>query len=69
MKIEKCRACQSAKLAHFLDQGEQPFAIALIKKNFKEEKKYPLSLSYCKDCSLVQLDYTADPTQLFSNYW
>ena len=69
MKIEKCRACQSEKLVQFLDLGEQPFANALLKKNFKEEKKYPLSLSYCKDCSLVQLDYTADPKELFSNYF
>lgn len=69
MTIERCRACQGKKLVQFLDLGEQPFANALLKKDFKEEKKYPLSLSYCKDCSLVQLDYTADPEELFSNYF
>ena len=69
MKIEKCRSCQSENLVQFLDLGEQPFANALLKKDFKEEKKYPLSLSYCKNCSLVQLDYTADSEELFSNYF
>lgn len=69
MKIEKCRSCRSERLVQFLNLGEQPFANALLKKDFKEEKKYPLSLSYCKDCSLVQLDYTADPEELFSNYF
>lgn len=69
MKIKKCRACQGENLVQFLDLGEQPFANALLKKDFKEEQKYPLSLSYCKDCSLVQLDYTAEPEELFSNYF
>lgn len=69
MKIERCRACQSSQVIQFLDLGNQPFANALLAPDFKEEKRYPLSLSYCKDCSLVQLDYTAAPEELFSNYF
>ncbi len=69
MKIKQCRACQSRQVVQFLDLGSQPFANALLDPDFKEEKKYPLSLSYCKDCSLVQLDYTAEPEELFSNYF
>lgn len=69
MKIERCRACQSRQVVQFLDLGSQPFANALLAPDFKEEKRYPLSLSYCKDCSLVQLDYTAAPEELFSNYF
>lgn len=69
MKIKQCRACQSRNVIQFLDLGSQPFANALLDPDFKEEKKYPLSLSYCKDCSLVQLDYTASPEELFSNYF
>jgi len=69
MKIKMCRACGSQNVEQFLDLKEQPFANALIEKNSSQEKKYPLSLSYCKDCSLVQLDYTADPKELFSNYF
>ena len=69
MKIERCRACQSRQVVQFLDLGSQPFANALLDPDFKEEKQYPLSLSYCKECSLVQLDYTAVPEELFSNYF
>jgi SAM-dependent methyltransferase len=69
MKIERCRACQSRRVVQFLDLGNQPFANALLDPDFREEKQYPLSLSYCKDCSLVQLDYTAAPEELFSNYF
>lgn len=69
MKIKECRACGSRRVVQFLDLGDQPFANALLDPDYKEEKKYPLSLSYCKDCSLVQLDYTASPEELFSNYF
>lgn len=70
MKIKKCRSCGSEKVEQFFDLGEQPFANALlIKKQFNSEKKYPLSLSFCKSCGLVQLDYTADAEELFSNYF
>lgn len=69
--INKCRVCGSNKIEKFFDLGEQPFANALLKNqdNFAKEKKYPLSLSFCNDCSLVQLDYTANPSELFENYF
>lgn len=68
-RIKFCRACQSDNVEQFFDLGMQPFANALVKSEEEEEKKYPLSLSYCKRCGLVQLDYTADPEELFSNYF
>lgn len=67
--IRNCRACNSEHVEMFFDLGLQPFANALLKNEKESEKKYPLSLSYCSDCSLVQLDYTADPAELFSNYF
>lgn len=69
MKIEKCRSCGSLNIQQFFDLHEQPFANALLKNISDYEGEYPLSLSYCKDCSLTQLDYTADPKELFSNYF
>ncbi len=70
MVINKCRCCGSDQIRQFFDLGDQPFANALLdQKDFSSEKKYPLSLSYCEKCSLVQLDYTADPEELFSNYF
>ena len=68
--IEKCRACGSKRVRQFFDLGDQPFANALLHHiELNNEKRYPLSLSFCEDCSLVQLDYTADPKELFSNYF
>lgn len=68
--ISSCRSCGSPKVEKFLDLGRQPFANAFLKSpqdRFKE-KKYPLELAFCLSCSLVQLTYTADPKELFSNY-
>lgn len=66
--IVHCRACRSARLQPVVDLGEQPFANALLRSPHQVEKRYPLKLLYCDDCSLVQLGYTADPRELFSTY-
>ncbi len=68
-KITACRACKSTDLKLFFDLGEQPFANALLNSPDEPEKRYPLSLSFCENCSLVQLNHTADPKELFSNYF
>ncbi len=67
-KISECRACGSASITPFFDLGDQPLANSLLKSKDEFEKKYPLSLSFCNDCSLVQLNHTIDPKILFSNY-
>lgn len=66
--ITSCRVCKSRKIKEFLDLGDQPYANALLKSPNDKEKFYPLSLSYCENCSLVQLNHTPDPKELFSNY-
>ncbi len=63
-----CKACDSKDMQMFFDLGNQPFANALLKDPGLNEKKYPLALYYCNNCGLVQLSYTADPKELFSNY-
>ena len=67
-RITSCRVCKSRKIKEFLDLGDQPYANALLKSPNDKEKFYPLSLSYCENCSLVQLNHTPDPKELFSNY-
>lgn len=64
----RCRVCRSTDIKKFLDLGKQPFANALLKSPSQKEKKYPLELAFCMECSLVQLLYTANPKDLFSNY-
>jgi len=69
MKLNtKCRVCGSANLIKFFDLGDQPYANSLLKGFDEKENLYPLSLSRCADCSLVQLDHTAEPEELFSQY-
>ncbi|HEB71912.1 MAG TPA: class I SAM-dependent methyltransferase [Nitrospirae bacterium] len=48
--------------------GAQPFANALLADPENAERRYPLELSWCENCRLVQLNHTADPKELFSNY-
>lgn len=67
-KIISCRICESKSIKEFLDLGDQPYANSLLKHPDEKEKFYPLSLSYCLNCSLVQLNHTAAPKELFSNY-
>lgn len=67
-RITRCRACEDTNIKEFLDLGKQPYANSLLKNPTEKEKFYPLSLSWCSQCSLVQLNHTADPKELFSNY-
>ncbi|OGD63357.1 hypothetical protein A2160_02640 [Candidatus Beckwithbacteria bacterium RBG_13_42_9] len=67
-KISCCRTCRSKHIKTFLSLGRQPLANSLLKSPNQEEKKYPLSLSFCSNCRLVQLNHTIDPKELFSHY-
>ena len=67
-RIKSCRICNSKNIKEVLDLGEQPFANTLLKNPDGKEGFYPLSLSWCPDCNLVQLNQTAEPADLFSTY-
>ncbi len=67
-EIKCCRACAKRNLQPFFDLGCQPFANSLLPARLTAETVYPLSMSLCPDCSLVQLNQTADPKELFSQY-
>ncbi len=67
-RITECRVCQEKEINEFFDLGNQPYANSLLKNPDENEKLYPLSLSWCPSCSLVQLNHTADPNELFSSY-
>ena len=66
--IEACRVCGNRDIIGVLDLGEQPYANSLLKRPDEKEEFYPLSISWCPECSLVQLDQTAEPEDLFSSY-
>ncbi|MBT3720049.1 class I SAM-dependent methyltransferase [archaeon] len=65
----KCRICGSESRM-FLDFGKMPLANAFLKKEdlAKEEAKYPLALSYCDTCKIVQLTEAISGKKLFKNY-
>lgn len=66
--IQNCRISGSSNLVDILELGKQPLANALKKLPDKIEDKFPLTLMYCPDSSLVQLRETIDKEVLFSNY-
>lgn len=66
--LEFCRSCDAPNPETFLDLGDQPFANGLTDSPDEPVKAHPLALAQCGECSLVQLTYTADPKELFSNY-
>ncbi len=68
-KIKFCRVCGSSTIKTFFDLGRQPLANSLLPTSVDEnENFYPLSLSWCADCNLIQLNHTIDPKILFSHY-
>ncbi len=68
MTITTCRICNSKNLKPFFDLGAQPLANSLLSRADEPEQLYPLALTFCGDCNLVQLTETVDPNILFSNY-
>ena len=66
--IQKCRVSGSNNLVTILEFGKQPLANDLKRTSDVTEDKFPLTLMYCPESSLVQLKETIDKERLFSNY-
>jgi len=66
-----CRFCEGSNLTRILDFGDFPLAGGFLeKKNFPNEKYYPLNLNLCKDCFLVQISNVVPAEVLFKeNYF
>jgi len=69
-KVTKCRSCGNDKLIQIISLGNTPLANSLLSKEELnlDEKKYPLDLVFCTNCSLVQITETVDPSLLFRDY-
>ncbi len=67
--IFKCRSCGS-KIVPFFSLGRIPLANTFLTKHdlSKKEKKYDLTVAFCKKCYLVQLTKNMSPRQLFEEY-
>ncbi len=64
MKIKKCRSCGSKNLINILSLGNQ-YLSDFVKIN-RKPKSFPLNMILCKDCFLVQLDYSAPQKYLYT---
>jgi hypothetical protein len=66
--ITGCRSCGAAKLQPILAFGRTPLADALLTReqlDSPDELFVPLDLSFCENCSLVQILQTVEPEILF----
>ncbi len=70
-RIKKCRICGNKDLKSIIDLKEQYIQGSFIKKNSPKpyQKKIPLKLVLCSNCSLVQLLHTTNKEILYNNYW
>lgn len=66
-----CRFCFSDNLEIVMKFGEIPLAGGFLKqkKDFSEEKYYPLDIAFCKNCYLLQSVNVIEADTLFRNYF
>lgn len=67
---EKCRSCGGLGLVPLDSFGSMPLANALLTQNQLGEPEacYPLDLTLCPHCTLVQIAQTVAPEKLFREY-
>lgn len=67
MKKTECRACGSSELELIYDFGLQPLAgnFPLQPDRAAPAKRYPLDLSQCRDCGLLQVTYLPPIQEIF----
>jgi C-methyltransferase C-terminal domain/Putative zinc binding domain/Methyltransferase domain len=67
MAISNCRSCGSSDLHLILDLGSQPIANAILSEEelSRPETRYPLAVTFCQACALLQLTETVPPDILY----
>jgi len=65
-----CRCCESPNLVKVMDFGLMPLAGGFLREEeIAGEKTYPLHVSFCGDCTLLQVPQAIPPETLFKNYF
>ena len=65
-----CSFCNSKNYETLVDFGDMALAGGFLKPNsFDSEKKYPMTLIFCKDCFSVQILEKIDPVEMFNDYF
>jgi len=67
--IGSCRSCKSDRLRLVLDLGLMPLSDGLVAAGGDRdgEDRYPLTLVFCEECSLVQILETVEPNVLYGD--
>lgn len=67
--IKRCRSCKGSALQCVMSLGNVPLADAFLSEAAlsQPETRYPLNLTFCDDCSLIQIRETVAPDVLFGN--
>ena len=68
MKNKNCRICKGKLITIINFKKVALSGNFLIKKQIKNEKKYPLSLAVCKKCKHIQIKNIINPKKLFDHY-
>ena len=69
-KINKCLLCFNKDLKSVFNLGNFYVSNFVKKMNIKNSIKCPLSLMYCKNCSLIQLSHIAPQELMYRRfYW
>jgi SAM-dependent methyltransferase len=63
-----CLGCNSPQLISFLGLGKTPLANSYLDSIDSKEEVYPLSVCFCPECYLVQLEDIVSPEKLYTNY-
>jgi hypothetical protein len=70
IKIKRCRLCNNKKLYKIYNFGNFYVSNFVDFKNIKKGVKGPLSLVYCKNCKLLQLEHSAPQELMYRRfYW
>lgn len=67
MELKHCRSCGCKKLDSILDLGKQPWCNDFTKDG-RSCKTYPLHMVQCRECELLQLNYTVPRETMFSHH-
>jgi SAM-dependent methyltransferase len=66
---DRCRGCAERAVRPFFDLGLLPLAGGFLNEaQIASEQRYPLLVSVCENCGLVQIVSPVDPDVLFQDY-
>lgn len=67
---KECRLCGSTDFVEVLNLGDMPLANAFLSREALAvpEERFPLAVSFCENCTSLQLQHTVSPEVLFKDY-